>query len=190
MNVGMRTVCVLLVVVGLPVASYFLVFKPTNAKLDTDREECEQKEKYLTKLAEIGDRDADLVRANEEITRSITLIEQRLPSGKEIDGLVRRVSDLAVAAGLEPPAIKSAKPVPSGIYMEQPLDMEVSGSFLGFFTFLAQMEKLPRITRIHDLKLTGQPKDGVELKAEFTLSIYFQDGAPPVAAGVKEGTSR
>ncbi|CAG0997443.1 hypothetical protein PHYC_02654 [Phycisphaerales bacterium] len=182
MNLGVRTACVLMVVVGLPVSSYFLVFKPTNAKLNQDRAECEQKEKYLTKLSEIGERDADLAKANDEIKRSVTLIEQRLPSGKEIDGLVRRVSDLAVAAGLEPPAIKSAKPVPSGIYMEQPLEMEVSGSFVGFFTFLAQVEKLPRITRIHDLKITGQSKDSTELKAEFTLSIYFQDEKQVAAA--------
>ncbi len=188
MNVGMRTVCVLLVVVGLPVSSYFLVFKPTNAKLEKDRAECEQKEKYLAKLAEIGERDVDLARANEEITRSIMLIEQRLPSGKEIDGLIRRVSDLAVSAGLDPPAIKSSRPVPSGIYMEQPLEMEIAGSFVGFFTFLAQVEKLPRITRVHDLKITGQPKDGVELKAEFTLSIYFQDAGAPVATATgREG---
>lgn len=185
MNLGARTACVLMVVVGLPLASYFLVFKPTNAKLAKDRAECEQKEKYLLKLSEIGERDADLARANEEIKRSVALIEQRLPSGKEIDALVRRVSDLAISAGLEPPAIKSSKPVPSGIYMEQPLEMEVSGSFVGFFTFLAQLEKLPRITRIHDLKITGQLKDTTELKAEFTLSIYFQQEA--ALAVVKEG---
>lgn len=187
MNLGVRSACILMVVVGLPIASYFLVFKPTNAKLVQDRAECDQKEKYLAKLAEIGERDADLARANDEIRRSITLIEQRLPSGKEIDALVRRVSDLAVSAGLNPPAIKSARPVPSGLYMEQPLEMEVSGSFVGFFTFLAQVEKLPRITRIHDLKITGQGKDDVELKAEFTLSIYFQDEAQ--AAASKESKS-
>lgn len=182
MNLGVRTACVLLVVVGLPLSSYYLVFRPTNQKLALDRAECEQKEKYLAKLEEIGKRDADLARANQEISRSVTMIEQRLPSGKEIDALVRKVSDIAVTSGLQPPAIKSSKPVPSGIYMEQPLEMEVSGSFVGFFTFLAQVEKLPRITRVHDLKITGQTKDDTELKAEFTLSIYFQDDAQAVAS--------
>ncbi|GJQ28848.1 MAG: hypothetical protein HBSAPP03_07320 [Phycisphaerae bacterium] len=188
MNLGVRTACVLVVVVGLPLSSYYLVFRPTNAKLTLDRAECEQKEKYLAKLAELGERDADLNRANQEISRSVQMIEQRLPSGKEIDALVRRVSDIAVTSGLQPPAIKSSKPVPSGIYMEQPLEMEVTGSFVGFFTFLAQVEKLPRITRVHDLKITGQNKDDTELKAEFTLSIYFQDEAPAVAAA-KGGAS-
>jgi hypothetical protein len=54
--------------------------------------------------------------------------------------------------------------------------------FVGFFTFIAQVEKLPRITRIHDMKITGLARDDIELKAEFTLSIYFQD-EKQVAAG-------
>ena len=40
---------------------------------------------------------------------------------------------------------------------------------------VSDIEKLPRITRVHDLKITGQDKQGEELKAVFTLSIYFQD---------------
>jgi len=182
MNLGLRTACVLAVVVGLPVSSYFLVFKPTNKKLVTDREECEQKEKYLSKLHDLGSKDADLEKVNEDIRKSVRLIEARLPSGKEVDGLVRQVSDLAVASGLNPPSIKSAKPLPAGIYMEQPLEIETSGSFIGFFTFIAQVEKLPRITRIHDLKVMGQTKDEAELTATFTLSIYFQGDTPMASA--------
>ena len=71
--------------------------------------------------------------------------------------------------------MNTSKPVPTALYMEQPIEIEVMGSFVGFFTFLADIEKLPRITRVHDLKITGQNKEGEELKAEFTLSIYFQD---------------
>jgi type IV pilus assembly protein PilO len=96
-----------------------------------------------------------------------------------------------VQSGLNSPAIKSLKPVPAALYMEQPMAIEVTGSFVGFFTFLAQVEKLPRITRIHDLKLTGQAggasdEDAPELKAEFTLSIYFQEDAKPAGTPVAE----
>ncbi len=185
MNLGIRTACVLAVVVGLPVSSYFLVFKPTNKKLETDRAECEQKEKYLTKLHELGNRDADLEKANEDIHRSVKLIEARLPSSKDMDDLVRQISNLAGEAGLKALSIKSAKPVPAGIYMEQPLEIETSGKFVGFFTFMAQVEKLPRITRVHDLKVQGQTKDDTELTAQFTLSIYFQDDKQ--VAGVAGG---
>jgi len=175
MKMGLRGMSVLLIVVGMPVASYYLVFKPQNKEIQRARSEVEHKEALLIKLQEETARNADLVRANEEIQRSVKMIEARLPSSRGVDALVRQVSDLAGRAGLQPPAMKSAKPMPAALYMEQPIDMEVQGNFIGFFTFLAAIEKLPRITRIHDMKITGMVKEGIELKAEFTLSIYFQD---------------
>jgi len=182
MKLGIRSFLIVLIVIGMPVASYFLVFKPQNAAILAARKEVDHKGVLLSKLKEETARNADLAKTNKELKDTVKSIESRLPSGKEIDGLVRQVSDLAVAAGLMPPAMKSAKPVPAALYMEQPIEMEVQGSFVGFFTFIAQVEKLPRITRIHDMKITGLARDDIELKAEFTLSIYFQD-EKQVAAG-------
>lgn len=185
MALGPRAALVLTVVIGLPVTSYVTFFRPANLKLNREKEECEHKEKWLEKLTELASRDTDLQKSNEDIARSVKIVESRLPSGKEIDGLVRQVSNLAVDAGLGAPGIRSAKPVPAALYMEQPLEIEVTGDFIGFFTFLAQVEKLPRITRVHDLKLTGSGRDDAEVKAEFTLSIYFQDESQ--AAAVQGG---
>jgi type IV pilus assembly protein PilO len=183
MSLGLRAAIVTTVVIGLPVSSYFFVFRPTNVKLRQDTRECEQKEKYLSKLDELMAKDTDLAAANDDIQRSIRMIEARLPSGKDMDALIRRVSDLAVAAGLKSPAIKSGKPLPAAMYMEQPLEMEVSGSFLGFWAFISQVEKLPRITRVHDLKISAVNRDDAEMKAEFTLSIYFQEDRQVASAG-------
>ena len=165
----------IVIVISMPVASFFMVFRPLNLEINRARAEVEHKELMLVKLQEETARNSDLERANLEIQNSIKMIEARLPSNKEVDALVRQVSELAIAAQLNAPAMKASRPVQTSLYMEQPIEMEVSGSFLGFFTFLANVEKLPRITRVHDLKLTGQAKDGAEVKAEFTLSIYFQD---------------
>jgi len=183
MKLGIRGLLILLIVVGMPVASYFMVFKPQNTAISTARKEAEHKAGLLAKLQEETARNADLAKTNEELRHTVKTIEARLPSGKEIDDLVRQVSDLAVASGLAPPAIKSAKPMPAALFMEQPIEMEVVGSFVGFFTFVAQIEKLPRITRIHDLKITGLAREDAELKAEFTLSIYFQDEKQAAAGG-------
>jgi type IV pilus assembly protein PilO len=175
MRTGFQGLAIVAVVVGMPVASYFLVFRPQNREIDHAANDLQHKDALLVKLREETARNADLARANEEIKRSITVIEARLPSTKEVDSVVRQVSDLALASGLKAPSIKSAKPVPAALYMEQPLEMEVSGSFVGFFSFIAAVEKLPRIMRIHDMQITGLLKDQEELNAKFTLSIYFQD---------------
>jgi type IV pilus assembly protein PilO len=164
-----------LFVISLPLASYFWVFKPLNVEITREKAETEHREALLAKLQEETAKNEDLERANQEIQSSIRLIEARLPSNKEVDAVVRQVSNLAVESNLTAPSMRSSKPMPSALYMEQPIEMECSGNFVDFFTFLAKVEKLPRIMRIHDLKIEGVPKEGVELKATFTLSIYFQD---------------
>ncbi len=191
MRLSLRTLLILLIVVGLPVTSYLWLFRPANRDIESHREDLKHRESLLVRLAEETAKNEDLAKANDHLKDQVKIIEARLPSGKEIDGLVRQVSDIAIQAGLNPPAIKSLKPVPAALYMEQPMAIEVTGSFVGFFTFLAQVEKLPRITRIHDLKLTGQgggvsDKESPELKAEFTLSIYFQEDTKPAGTPVAE----
>jgi type IV pilus assembly protein PilO len=184
MNANLRGLLIA-VVIGMPIASYFFVFKPLNTEILQQKSEVEHKEQLLVKLQEETARNADLERSNAEIQNSIKVIEARLPSNKEVDNVVRNVSDLADSCKLQAPAMKTLRPIQTALYMEQPIDIEVSGDFLGFFTFLASIEKLPRITRIHDLKITGHPRDGVELKADFTLSIYFQDEAQLAQGGGK-----
>lgn len=184
MNTNLRALLIA-VVIAMPIASFFFVFKPLNKEILAQKAEVEHKEELLLKLQEETARNADLERSNVEIQNSIKVIEARLPSSKEVDDVVRKVSDLAETCKLQAPAMKTLRPIQTALYMEQPIEIEVSGDFLGFFTFLASVEKLPRITRVHDLKITGNPKDGVELKAEFALSIYFQDEAQLAHGGTQ-----
>lgn len=52
--------------------------------------------------------------------------------------------------------------------------MSTSGSFDGFYSFLIELERLPRITRIVDMDIKESSNKETELEASFTLSIYFQ----------------
>ena len=61
----------------------------------------------------------------------------------------------------------------------------MEGHFGGFYEFLLGLENLPRITRIHEMKLErvtdrnrrsdDEATPGM-MKAEFLLSIYYQPG--------------
>lgn len=174
MNPRLRALLIA-VILATPVAAWWFAFVPENRYIRLMQEDLRGKETMLDKLREETSRNRDLQAANEELKLSVQLIEERLPDTKEIDAIVRQVTDLALISGLEAPAIKSAKPVASALYMEQPLEMEVKGNFPGFFRFISEVEKLPRITRIHDMTVTSRTEGDVELNAKFTLSIYFQD---------------
>lgn len=175
MILGLRGLALVGVVIGMPMASYFMVFRPQNSNIAREREDLKFKESVLAKVREANARNDDLERLNNELQENIRTIVARLPSSKEIDDIVRQVSDEAIKAGLQPPAMKSVKSIPAALYMEQPMEMEISGDIEGFRRFLTAIEGLQRITRIPDFKITSLDKDSVDLKAEFTLSIYFQD---------------
>lgn len=174
-----RSTILLATLVALPVASWWFVFREQNTRIAKTRQDIELQRSVLEKLKEETARNADLARANELIKKSIESIETRLPTGKEIDSVVRQVSDLAISAGLDAPGLKSAKPVKAALYMEQPLEMTLDGDFAGFYSFLVNLEALPRITRIPDLTLKSSDNETSEMRAAFTLSIYFQDKDNP-----------
>jgi Tfp pilus assembly protein PilO len=94
-----------------------------------------------------------------------------------VDQVVRQVSDQAIQYRQEAPKIQSDNPVTAAMYMEQPLKVKLAGNFNGFYEFLAKLQQLPRITRIPDMKITRATDADGHMKAEFTLSIYFQQEA-------------
>jgi type IV pilus assembly protein PilO len=174
MRIGLREAILLAVLLALPLTSWWLVFRPQNHVIAQARREIEHKRQMLQRVQETTLRNQDLARQNEEIRRQIQAIEARLPSTKEVDLVVRQVSDLAVDAGLGAPAIESDKPVTAAMYMEQPLKIKLTGDFTGFHEFLKQLEALPRITRLSDMKVVRAQDINGNMNAEFTLSIYFQ----------------
>lgn len=175
MAFGARELTLAGLILGVPAASYFLVFKPQSQQIQKAKAEVEIKNQALEQLRAETARTPDLEAANERIADAIEQIESRLPTNKEVDQVIRQVSDLAVASGLSQPALKSEKPIRSANYMEQPLTLETRGDFAGFYSFMTAVEQLPRITRIPAFKIERDMSGEVgEIEIEFTLSIYFQ----------------
>ena len=174
------------VLLALPVCSYFVVFRPVNAKIEQGKREIEHKQALLAKLREATSQTADLQRANDQIRESIDSLQAKLPSSKEMDNVLRQVSGIAAKNGLKVPSFKkSDRTAVAGLAMEQPLDIEITGDFDGFYKFLLDIEQLPRITRLTDLDIiryekTGGPAgtnaaDG-EMKSKLVLSVYYEGG--------------
>lgn len=181
MRFGLRDLIFLVVLLGVPLASFWFVFKPQNAEIGQAKKEIEHKEQMLQSLAAATSQTADLVKANEEIGKAIELIEARLPTTKEVEVILQQVAEIAVSNKLTLVKVKSEKPVQAAAYMEQPLTMEVSGPFEGFYSFLLDLERLDRITRMPDLKVKRADKEDGKIEATFTLSIYFESAKEPGA---------
>lgn len=179
MQFGTRELVLFLTVLLLPVVSYFTIFNPQNIRIDQATAEITHKRELLDQLRRETARSKDLESVNGSLQDSITVIESRLPTNKEVDQIVRQVSALAIEAGLHAPTLKSDRPLAAARYREQPLIMTTQGDFAGFYEFLTSLERLPRITRIVNMtvKESRERRDEVqtEITAEFTLSIYFRE---------------
>ena len=188
MRFGIREAIFFVVLLAVPVVSLFYVFKPRNAEIRQARDEISVKQARLDKLAEVTAHIDDLGLAIEEGRESISLIEAKLPDEQDVEGILEQVWQITATNQLSVLSVKSDKPAPAAQYRELPLKMVVEGQFDGFYQFLLELEKLPRITRIHELHLErvsvrgrNNPVPGL-MKAEFVLSIYFEPN-PSSAAG-------
>ncbi|MCA9289518.1 MAG: type 4a pilus biogenesis protein PilO [Phycisphaerales bacterium] len=184
MRFGIREIVFLLILLAVPVASWLFVFKPQNHDINQATSEIEQKRQKLEQLREVTRHIDDLGLAIEEGRQAIAEIEAKLPSAQGIDGILQNTWEIADRNRLVVKSVKTEKSIPAAEYMERPLKIIMEGEFDGFYEFLLELEQLPRITRIHDLKL--ERKSGSTnmkqrnaasenaMRAEFTLSIYYE----------------
>ena len=187
-RIGARELVFLGVLAAVPIASYLFVFKPRNGQISTARGEIAAKETQLAALRTVTTRIANI---DEEIVRweeALRRLDERLPGEEGVDGILGQITELAKSHQLAVTSVKGERAIPAAEYMELPLRTAVTGTFEGFHRFLVDLESLPRITRIHRMNLVradfdpSKRKDGAAggpLKAEFTLSIYFDPGDAP-----------
>lgn len=176
MRFGPREILFLLVLLALPLSSYWFVFRPQNERIDAAEADIEEKDRLLEQLSAAAARAIDLAEVNNEISRGVGLIEARLPSNKEVDVILDQVAALALSNQLTLSRVRTGTPVTAASYMEQPLDMRISGDFRSFYSFLLDLERLDRITRMPMLKISRSDRSRGEIEAAFTLSIYFESG--------------
>ena len=177
MRFGLRELLFLLVLLAMPVSSYWFVFRPQNEEINKAKKEIEHKELKLEALAAATSQTDDLEKENTEIAEEINVLESRLPNTKEVDVILQQVAQLARDSRLNLSKVKTAEPVPAARYMEQPLEMSISGDFKDFYSFLLSLEKLDRITRMPMLSIERSDDEDGAMNATFTLSIYFQPEA-------------
>lgn len=186
MRFGFRELIFLAVLLAVPVASWWYVFKPRNTEIAQARMEIKIKQVKLDKLREVAKRIDDIGLAIEQGREAVELIEAKLPNRDQVEDILANVWRLAKRNHLNLKSVKSEKPVLATLYMEQPLRVSMTGRFDGFYQFLLEMENLSRITRVPRMKLerimqTGglidADLDTGLMQADFTLSIYFEQPA-------------
>jgi len=173
MNFGPRDVIFLLVLLAFPVASWWTLFRPQNAEIEQALQEIEFKNQTLQKVSDAVARTKDLEEENAAIREGIRLMQERLPTGKEIESVLDDVASLARDRSLQLPKFLTEKPVENAGFGEQPLEIKLVGRWESFYLFLQDLEQLERITKISKLELGRSQKSPSKIEAVMTLNIYF-----------------
>ena len=184
MKFGPRELILAGVLVAM-LACSFLVFRQANQKREQRMADVESKVKALDQLRSATAGIDDLGRKIAELEQAITFFESKLPAEKEMDKILKEVWQLAEANSLETRTIKTQRPEKSANYSEQPIVLNFAGDFNGFYAFLLQLEKLPRITRISQMKLEKISDHEGEMQAQMTLCIYFEPDTRAAVAGAQ-----
>ncbi|MCX5636718.1 MAG: type 4a pilus biogenesis protein PilO [Planctomycetota bacterium] len=177
MTSGLRKAVFFVLLLGVAVVGYQYMIKPANKNL------AEAKNRVDAKLAKLADFEKataaaeDLTKQLTQLQQAIEFFESKLPPTSQIHLVLEQVTVIAQKEGLKPKTIRTLTQKDNSGYIEQPLRMELQGNFNSFYSFLLELEKLPRIMKIRELKLDKQANSEGQIAADFIVSIFFQNKA-------------
>jgi type IV pilus assembly protein PilO len=175
MTSGFRKAIFTILLFGLAVAGYQYMIKPANKHLTDTKGRLETKLTQLAKFGKAATTAENLTKQLEQLEEAIKFFESKLPPKSQIHKVLEQVTVIAQKQGLEPKTIRTLKRENNSGYIEQPLKMELEGNFSSFYSFLLELEQLPRIMKIRELKLDKQSSTEGQIAADFIVSIFFQN---------------
>jgi type IV pilus assembly protein PilO len=175
MQFGPRTLIFVILLLVMPIVAYQLLFKPLNQQKELALQDTREKQQKLTELAGAMAHTKNLPEEIASLQKAIDFLETKLPNEKEMDRVLQEVWEKAKDNKLNIKSVRNVKAIDGANYSEQPIKMVIEGQFYpGFFKFLSDVEQMPRLTKINEMKIESDPKNAGWITAELTLSIYFE----------------
>ncbi len=160
--------------IGLAWAGYQYMIKPANRDLAQTRQRNQAKRAKLAEFEEATVAAQDMAKQMEQLQDAVAFFESKLPPTNEIHKVLEKVTVIAQKQGLKPKTIRTLNRKLNSGYVEQPLIMELEGNFRSFYSFLLEMEKLPRIMKVRKLDLSKKNKLEGQISAKCVVSVFFQ----------------
>jgi len=174
MTGALRKAIFVVFLVGLAWAGYQFMIKPANRDLAQTRQRNQAKRAKLAEFEEATLAAQDMAKQMEQLQDAVAFFESKLPPTNEIHKVLEKVTVIAQKQGLKPKTIRTLNRKLNSGYVEQPLIMELEGNFRSFYSFLLEMEKLPRIMKVRKLDLSKKSKLEGQISAKCVVSVFFQ----------------
>ncbi len=107
---------------------------------------------------------------------SLEHFDRRLPRQPELAEFLRNVNQISRQTSLQKMSVRQEAPQRMELFSEQPIVMRFEGDFQEVWSFLRQIETLPRLTRVRSVRLKSLDSKLGTVDVEVALSIFFTDG--------------
>jgi Tfp pilus assembly protein PilN len=109
---------------------------------------------------------------SDRLQRDIAMLDTVLPEKSSIDSFQKQIVQLAAANSLQLSSIKSLPSQELFGCIEQPVEISISGSFNGFYSFLLQLESLPRLKDLSQLRMRQSAEHNGDTEAELRVDVF------------------
>ena len=187
-----KTLVLLAVLVGIPVAGFFLHTRSQIGELEKGQaDEQKNKQEYLAKKKQAVNLDLHRQQLKEIDTQFGTLLRQ-LPDKSQMDALLVDINQAGLGRGLQSELFKPAQQEQvREFYAELPIQVKVTGTYHDMGAFASDVGQLSRIVTLNDVKIDAT-KDGTLAMETTARTFRYLDDAEiaaqrQAAAAAKKG---
>lgn len=110
----------------------------------------------------------------QQLSRTFNTLKLQLPGKTEIPNVLQDISQTAQIDGLKQDLFKPQNEVKKDFYAEEPIQIQLEGTYHQFGKFVSDVSALPRIVTVHDISIRpqGNSAGGASLVMTLTAKTY------------------
>lgn len=173
-----RTLIPVVVGIILIVIFFMIIYKPKNKEINTLKAAVARIDNEIAS-GEVKVRKLETLKAENALLKAKLLeLQEQLPEEKEVSVLLKQISDLGLASGLEMLLWKpgARRISPDGLYAEIPVQVEVLTGYHSLGDFFSQISQLKRIVNISGIqikvKAAGKGEASELTNSQFTAVTF------------------
>ena len=172
-----------------------ITFPAQRVEIQKLAEESEKLNRELERANLIVGNMAKLEREFEYLHRQWAVAQDLLPEDNEISALLRQITAAGTQSGLEFVRFAPQPAIGHGFFTENPVDVEVEGSYHQVGSFISQLSNLNRIINVRNLNLKGvKPTDQGKPENRHTVAttmeiVAYSMDANAAAADMEDGAT-
>jgi type IV pilus assembly protein PilO len=152
-----------------------ITFPAQRVEIEKLAEESEKLNRELERANLIVGNMAKLEREFEYLHRQWAVAQDLLPEDNEISGLLRQITAAGTQSGLEFVRFAPQPAIGHGFFTENPVDVEVEGSYHQVGSFISQLSNLNRIINVRNLHLQGvKPTEQAKPENKHTVATTME----------------